>query len=321
MAALQPHTGFAVVVVYDFSRICEPVRMNPVYFELNQLRKPMQTTLQCGKHSLDLSVPRVMGIINITPDSFSDGGQYNSLDAAMRRAEAMLEAGASLLDVGGESTRPGAQTVSPQQELDRVAPLVEALVSNFDCIVSLDTSTPQVMTECAARGAGLLNDVRALQREGALAAAAQTGLPVCLMHMRGEPQTMQDAPHYDDVAGEVAAFLQQRVDACVAAGINHERIVLDPGFGFAKTLQHNLELFHRLSELHALKLPLLVGVSRKSMIGHVLDKPVGQRLYGSLALAVMALERGSKIIRVHDVAETMDALKLFQAVQTGWQES
>lgn len=261
-----------------------------------------------------------MGILNITPDSFSDGGQYNTLDAALHRAGNMLEAGASLLDVGGESTRPGAKAVSPQQELDRVAPLVEALVKNFDCIVSVDSSTPQVMTESAALGAGLLNDVRALQREGALEAAAQTGLPVCLMHMRGEPQTMQDAPHYDDVAAEVAAFLQQRVDACVVAGISRERIVLDPGFGFAKTLQHNLELFSRLPELHALNLPLLVGVSRKSMIGSVLDKPVDQRLYGSLALAVMALERGGKIIRVHDVAQTMDALKMFEAVQTGWRE-
>lgn len=280
----------------------------------------MSAILQCGKHQLDLSRPHIMGILNITPDSFSDGGQYNTLDAALHRAGNMLEAGASLLDVGGESTRPGAQAVSPQQELDRVAPLVEALVKNFDCIVSVDSSTPQVMTESAALGAGLLNDVRALQREGALEAAAQTGLPVCLMHMRGEPQTMQDAPHYDDVAAEVAAFLQQRVDACVVAGISRERIVLDPGFGFAKTLQHNLELFSRLPELHALNLPLLVGVSRKSMIGSVLDKPVDQRLYGSLALAVMALERGGKIIRVHDVAQTMDALKMFEAVQTGWRE-
>lgn len=280
----------------------------------------MSAILQCGKHQLDLSRPHIMGILNITPDSFSDGGQYNTLDAALHRAGNMLEAGASLLDVGGESTRPGAQAVSPQQELDRVAPLVEALVKNFDCIVSVDSSTPQVMTESAALGAGLLNDVRALQREGALEAAAQTGLPVCLMHMRGEPQTMQDAPHYDDVAAEVAAFLQQRVDACVVAGISRERIVLDPGFGFAKTLQHNLELFSRLPELHALNLPLLVGVSRKSMVGSVLDKPVDQRLYGSLALAVMALERGGKIIRVHDVAQTMDALKMFEAVQTGWRE-
>lgn len=280
----------------------------------------MSAILQCGKHQLDLSRPHIMGILNVTPDSFSDGGQYNTLEAALHRAGNMLEAGASLLDVGGESTRPGAKAVSPQQELDRVAPLVEALVKNFDCIVSVDSSTPQVMTESAALGAGLLNDVRALQREGALEAAAQTGLPVCLMHMRGEPQTMQDAPHYDDVAAEVAAFLQQRVDACVVAGISRERIVLDPGFGFAKTLQHNLELFSRLPELHALNLPLLVGVSRKSMVGSVLDKPVDQRLYGSLALAVMALERGGKIIRVHDVAQTMDALKMFEAVQTGWRE-
>lgn len=280
----------------------------------------MQSYLQCGKYLLDLSVPHVMGILNATPDSFSDGGQYNTLDASLSRAEAMLEAGASILDVGGESTRPGAQSVTPQQELDRVAPLVEALVTRFDCIVSVDTSAPQVMVETAALGAGLLNDVRSLQREGALQAAAQTGLPVCLMHMRGEPQTMQNAPHYADVAVEVAQFLQHRIDACVAAGIGRKQILLDPGFGFAKNLKHNFELFQRMPELHTLGLPLLVGVSRKSMIGQVLDKPVDERLYGSLALAVMALERGAKIIRVHDVVQTMDALKLFQAVQAGWRE-
>ncbi len=280
----------------------------------------MQTLLQCGKHSLDLTRPHVMGIVNVTPDSFSDGGQYNTLDAAMRRAEAMLAAGASILDVGGESTRPGAQTVSPQQELERVAPLVERLVSELDALVSVDTSTPLVMTETARLGAGLINDVRSLQREGALAAAAASGLPVCLMHMLGEPQTMQDAPHYEDVAGEVCQFLQQRVDACVQAGIARGQLLIDPGFGFAKTLEHNLELFCRMTELEVLGLPLLVGVSRKSMIGKVLDKPVDQRLYGSLALAVMALERGAKIIRVHDVPQTMDAMSLFQAVHTGWQE-
>lgn len=280
----------------------------------------MQALLQCGKHSLDLTRPHVMGIVNVTPDSFSDGGQYNTLDAAMRRAEAMLAAGASILDVGGESTRPGAQTVSPQQELERVAPLVERLVSELDALVSVDTSTPLVMTETARLGAGLINDVRSLQREGALAAAAASGLPVCLMHMLGEPQTMQDAPHYEDVAGEVCQFLQQRVDACVQAGIARGQLLIDPGFGFAKTLEHNLELFCRMTELEVLGLPLLVGVSRKSMIGKVLDKPVDQRLYGSLALAVMALERGAKIIRVHDVPQTMDAMSLFQAVHTGWQE-
>lgn len=274
----------------------------------------MQKHLQCGKHRIDLSVPHVMGILNITPDSFSDGGQYNSLDAALQRAEAMLAAGASILDVGGESARPGAQTIGPQQELERVAPLVEALVQRFDCIISVDSSTPEVMTETAALGAGLLNDVRSLQREGALQAAAATGLPVCLMHMRGEPHNMQAAPSYQDVAAEVAEFLQERITACEQVGIAKNQLLIDPGFGFAKNLEHNLELFRRLPELHGVQLPLLIGVSRKSMIGQVLDKPVDQRLYGSLALAVMALERGAHILRVHDVAATMDAVKLFQAV-------
>lgn len=280
----------------------------------------MQRLLQCGKHSLDLSRPHIMGILNVTPDSFSDGGQYNSLDAAMRRAEAMLAAGASILDVGGESTRPGAQSVSAQQELERVAPLVERLVSQLDALVSVDSSTPLVMTETARLGAGLINDVRSLQREGALQAAAATGLPVCLMHMLGEPQTMQQAPHYAQLVAEVTQFLQQRIDACEQAGLDRERLLIDPGFGFAKTLGHNLELFCRMRELESLDLPLLVGVSRKSMIGKVLDKTVDQRLYGSLALAVMALERGAKIIRVHDVPETMDAVRMHMAVYNGWDD-
>lgn len=277
----------------------------------------MQTILQCGRHSLDLSTPHVMGIINITPDSFSDGGRYNNLDDALRRAEAMLGAGASLLDVGGESTRPGAQTVTVQQELERVAPLVERLVTEFDALVSVDTSTPQVMTETARLGAALINDVRSLQRDGALAAAAATGLPVCLMHMKGEPQTMQDAPSYQDVVAEVSEFLQQRISACEQAGIARERLLIDPGFGFAKNLDHNLELFQRMPQLvQQLDLPLLVGVSRKTMIGQVLGRPVDERLYGSLALALMALERGASIIRVHDVDETIQVMKLFNAVQT-----
>lgn len=277
----------------------------------------MQTILQCGRHSLDLSTPHVMGIINITPDSFSDGGRYNNLDDALRRAEAMLGAGASLLDVGGESTRPGAQTVTAQQELERVAPLVERLVTEFDALVSVDTSTPQVMTETARLGAALINDVRSLQRDGALAAAAATGLPVCLMHMKGEPQTMQDAPSYQDVVAEVSEFLQQRISACEQAGIARERLLIDPGFGFAKNLDHNLELFQRMPQLvQQLDLPLLVGVSRKTMIGQVLGRPVDERLYGSLALALMALERGASIIRVHDVDETIQVMKLFNAVQT-----
>ena len=278
------------------------------------------SVLRCAQRTLDLSHAHVMGILNVTPDSFSDGGRYNTLEAALQRAIEMHSAGASLIDIGGESTRPGAAKVSVQQELDRVAPLVELIARECDVVVSVDTSTPEVITESARLGAGLINDVRALRREGALAAAAATGLPVCLMHMRGEPQTMQDEPHYDDVAAEVAEFLQERVAACVQAGISTDRIILDPGFGFAKNTQHNYELFKRLPELLNLQYPLLVGVSRKSMVGHILNQPVDQRLYGSLALAVMALERGAKILRVHDVEQTMDVLKIFNAVQSSAKE-
>ena len=284
------------------------------------MRATAHPVLRCGKHTLDLSHPHIMGILNVTPDSFSDGGRYNSLDAALRRAVEMRAAGASIIDIGGESTRPGAAPVSVQQELDRVVPLVELIARESDVIISVDTSTPAVIVEAAGLGAGLINDVRALQREGALEAAAVTHLPVCLMHMRGEPQTMQDEPHYDDVAAEVVAFLQERMAACAAVGISAERIVLDPGFGFAKNIQHNYELFKRLPELHVLQCPLLIGVSRKSMVGAVLQKTVDQRLYGSLALAVMALERGAKILRVHDVAETMDVLNIFNAVQSAAKE-
>ncbi len=277
-------------------------------------------SLRCGKHQLDLTHAHVMGILNVTPDSFSDGGRYTSLELALLRAHEMVSAGASIIDIGGESTRPGAATVSAQQELDRVAPLVERIAAECDVIISVDTSTPAVIRESARLGAGLINDVRSLQRDGALDAAAATHLPVCLMHMRGEPQTMQDEPYYNDVAVEVAGFLQERIDACVTAGIAVERIVLDPGFGFAKNTQHNYELFKRLPELLSLQRPLLVGVSRKSMIGNILQQPVDQRLYGSLALAVMALERGAKILRVHDVVATMDALKIFNAVQDAAKE-
>ena len=277
-------------------------------------------SLRCGKHQLDLTYAHVMGILNVTPDSFSDGGRYTSLELALLRAHEMVSAGASIIDIGGESTRPGAATVGAQQELDRVAPLVERIAAECDVIISVDTSTPAVIRESARLGAGLINDVRSLQRDGALDAAAATHLPVCLMHMRGEPQTMQDEPYYNDVAVEVAGFLQERIDACVTAGIAVERIVLDPGFGFAKNTQHNYELFKRLPELLSLQRPLLVGVSRKSMIGNILQQPVDQRLYGSLALAVMALERGAKILRVHDVVATMDALKIFNAVQDAAKE-
>lgn len=274
------------------------------------------TRLPCGNRVLDLSRVHVMGILNVTPDSFSDGGRFSQLDAALRHAEAMVVAGATLIDVGGESTRPGARAVSPTEELERVAPIVERIHRELDVIISVDTSTPAVMRESARLGAGLINDVRALQRDGALDAAAATGLPVCLMHMLGEPGTMQNDPHYHDVTREVGEFLVERLDQCAAAGIAAQRIILDPGFGFAKTLAHNLSLFKHMEALHALGRPLLVGVSRKSMIGNALGRPVGERLYGGLALAALAITKGARILRVHDVVETMDVVRMIAAVDS-----
>lgn len=273
------------------------------------------TRLPCGNRVLDLTQTHVMGILNITPDSFSDGGRFNQRDLALRHAQAMVEAGATLIDIGGESTRPGARPVSVVEELERVAPLVEAISRELDVIISVDTSTPAVMRESARLGAGLINDVRALRRDGALDAAAATGLPVCLMHMQGEPGTMQDHPHYDDLLGEVSSFLLERMQACASAGIPAERILLDPGFGFAKSHAHNLSLFKHMQALHALGRPLLVGVSRKSMVGLALNKPVTERLNGSLALAALAMTRGAKILRVHDVAETIDVVRMIAAVE------
>ncbi len=273
------------------------------------------TRLPCGSRVLDLAQPHVMGILNVTPDSFSDGGRFNARDAALRHAEEMVAAGATLIDVGGESTRPGARPVSPTEELERVAPVVEVIARELDVVISLDTSTPAVIREGARLGAGMINDVRSLRRDGALDAAADTGLAVCLMHMRGEPGTMQQDPHYGDVVREVGEFLSERVRACVVAGISEDRIVLDPGFGFAKTLAHNLSLFKHLEVLHELGRPLLVGVSRKSMIGQTLGREVQQRLPGSLALAALAVAKGARIVRVHDVAETVDAVRMIAAVQ------
>lgn len=273
------------------------------------------TRLPCGNRVLDLAHTHVMGILNTTPDSFSDGGRYNRLDAALRHAEAMVAAGATLIDVGGESTRPGARAVSATEELERVAPVVEALHRELDVIISVDTSTPAVIRETARLGAGLINDVRSLCRDGALDAAVATGLPVCLMHMRGEPGNMQDNPHYDDIVAEVSAFLSERMEQCQIAGIARERIILDPGFGFAKSLDHNLVLFKHMQALHALGRPLLVGVSRKSMIGAALGRPVGERLFGGLALAALAMTKGAKILRVHDVAETVDVVRMIAAVE------
>ncbi|RMO23228.1 dihydropteroate synthase [Pseudomonas savastanoi] len=272
-------------------------------------------TRYCGNRVLDLAHTHVMGILNATPDSFSDGGRYSQLDAALRHAEAMVQAGATLIDVGGESTRPGARPVSASEEVERVAPVVEVIARELDVIISVDTSTPEVMLATAGLGAGLINDVRSLQRPGALEAAASTGLPVCLMHMLGEPGTMQDDPYYDDLVGEVGAFLLERINQCAAAGIDQQKIILDPGFGFAKTLEHNLSLFKHMEALHALGQPLLVGVSRKSMIGAVLGRPVDQRLSGGLALAALAMTKGVRILRVHDVAETADVVRMIAAVQ------
>lgn len=273
------------------------------------------TRLPCGNRVLDLSRTHVMGILNITPDSFSDGGRFTQRDAALRHAEQMVAAGATLIDVGGESTRPGARVVTALEELERVAPIVDVLNRELDVVISVDTSTPSVIRESARLGAGLINDVRSLSRDGALDAAAATGLPVCLMHMQGEPGNMQDDPHYDDVTQDVMSYLEGRMVACAAAGIVADRIILDPGFGFAKTLEHNLSLFKHMDSLQRLGRPLLVGVSRKSMIGLTLNRAVNERLYGSLALAALAMTKGASILRVHDVAETVDIVRMIAAVQ------
>ncbi len=272
------------------------------------------TSLTCGARTLNLSAPLVMGVLNVTPDSFSDGGRYTSRDAALRQAERLLAEGAAIIDVGGESTRPGAEPVPEQEELDRVIPVVEALTRELDALVSVDTSAPAVIRESAAAGAGLINDVRSLRRPGALEAAAATGLPVCVMHMQGEPGNMQDDPRYDDVTAEVVAFLRERVAACVAAGIPRDRLLVDPGFGFAKTLEHNLRLLAELEQLRALELPMLVGLSRKGMIGKVLDRPVDERMPGSVAAAVLCVDRGANIVRAHDVKATVDGVRFAHAV-------
>lgn len=260
-----------------------------------------------------------MGILNVTPDSFSDGGEVFSagkiaLDKVLQRAAQMVVEGADIIDIGGESTRPGASAVSIQEEMDRVLPVIELLARELDVVLSVDTSSPEVMLAAAAKGVGFINDVRALQRPGAISAAAATGLPICLMHMRGEPQSMQIDPQYDDVVGEVMAFLAQRIEACTKLGVARRNMVIDPGFGFGKTIQHNLELLNRLEQLQTLGHPVLVGLSRKSMIGAILNRTVDERLAGSLALAALAAQRGAVIFRVHDVRETNDVVQLCTAV-------
>ncbi|MGG7669256.1 dihydropteroate synthase [Yersinia sp. J1] len=263
--------------------------------------------------TLDLSHPQVMGILNVTPDSFSDGGRHNDLDNALHHAQAMIAAGATLIDVGGESTRPGAAEISEQEELDRVIPVVEALAKRFEIFISVDTSKAAVITESAKVGAHLINDVRSLQEPGALDAAAATGLPVCLMHMQGQPQSMQQSPHYDDLLADVNQFFEHHIERCVAAGIAKSKLLLDPGFGFGKNLAHNYQLLARLAELHHFELPLLVGMSRKSMVGQLLNVPPQQRVIGSVACAVIAAMQGSQIVRVHDVKETVEAMRIVEA--------
>lgn len=267
--------------------------------------------------SLSLERPHVMGILNVTPDSFSDGGHFNQLERAMTHARQMVAEGATLIDIGGESTRPGAPDVSEQEELDRVLPVVEHMVRELDVMISLDTSKAAVMREGCAAGAHLINDVRALLEPGALAAAAAADVPVCLMHMQGQPRTMQAEPHYDDLLGEVRAFFDERIAACLTAGIAREQLLLDPGYGFGKTLEHNYQLLAQQESLLDYQLPLLVGMSRKSMIGNLLGRPVDERLAGSLACALIGMQRGARIIRVHDVRATMDALRTGWMVMTG----
>lgn len=280
----------------------------------------MVNAITCGARTLDLSRPRIMGVLNVTPDSFSDGGQLYrdgrvDTDVLLARAEQMLAEGADILDVGGESTRPGAAAVSEAEELDRVVTAVEALAQHCDTIISVDTSTPSVMTESARCGAGLLNDVRGFRRPQALQAAADSGLALCVMHMQGEPGTMQTAPAYSNVVQDISEFLSLRLADMGAVGIDLDRVVIDPGFGFGKTAEQNFELLARLEALCNQRQPVLVGLSRKSMISSVLDRPPEQRMVASVALALMAVERGARIVRVHDVAATFDALSMWQTVR------
>ncbi|CBJ79513.1 7,8-dihydropteroate synthase [Xenorhabdus bovienii str. Jollieti] len=262
---------------------------------------------------LDLSRPQVMGILNVTPDSFSDGGNHSTFDAALRHAATMIEEGAAIIDVGGESTRPGAVDVSEQEELDRVVPVVEALARRFDAWISIDTSKAIVMQESAKVGAHMINDIRSLQEFGALDAAVKTGLPVCLMHMQGQPSTMQAEPYYEDAVWETKTFLTRQIDRCVAAGIAKNKLILDPGFGFGKNLSHNYQLLAHLEEFHHLGLPILAGMSRKSMIGQLLHVPPQECVTGSIACAVIAAMQGAQIIRVHDVKETVQTMQIVQA--------
>lgn len=267
---------------------------------------------------LRLDSPVVMGILNVTPDSFSDGGRYCQLDSAVKQAKTLLNQGAKIIDIGGESTRPGAPDVSLEDELERVIPLVKALRASSDCIISIDTSKSEVMRQAIIAGADIINDVRALQEPGAIEVLAQyPEVAICLMHMQGQPRTMQSNPHYDDLFADINEFFAERLGACEKAGIQSERIILDPGFGFGKTLAHNYQILNKFDVFNQFKLPVLAGLSRKSMIGNLLNRDTNERLAGSLAGALIAAQNGAKIIRVHDVQETVDVLSVWQACTKG----
>ncbi|MGH8287095.1 MAG: dihydropteroate synthase [Steroidobacteraceae bacterium] len=271
---------------------------------------------RCGSNTLDLSAPAIMGVLNVTPDSFSDGGRYLDSRAAVEHARRMIDEGAAIIDIGGDSTRPGAAPVEADEETRRVLPVIEQ-VARLPTIVSVDTSKPEVMRAAAESGASMINDVRALRAEGAIEAARDSRCGVCLMHMQGEPRTMQREPRYGDVVMEIKELLEERVRACTSAGIAPERIAIDPGFGFGKTAAHNLELLRRLGELTNGSHPVLVGLSRKSLVGSILGRDAGERLFGSLALAAVAVVNGARIVRAHDVAATLDVVKTANAVRTG----
>lgn len=270
--------------------------------------------LKANNKTLVLDRPHVMGILNVTPDSFSDGGKFNSLDNALLQAERMIQAGVSIIDIGGESTRPGAPDVSLEEELARVIPAIKAIRAQFDVWISIDTSKAEVMRQAVEAGADLINDVRALQEPGALQAAAEGNVPVCLMHMKGQPRTMQASPVYDDVLTDVEAFLQERVEACEAVGISKEQLILDPGFGFGKTIEHNYHLLAHLEKFHTLGLPVLAGMSRKSMIFKLLDKAPADCMVASVTCATIAAMKGAQIIRVHDVEDTLEAMKIIEVM-------
>ncbi|MGR5176699.1 dihydropteroate synthase [Vibrio parahaemolyticus] len=272
--------------------------------------------LRANNKTLSLDSPQVMGIVNVTPDSFSDGGKFTSIDAAISQVESMIQAGVTIIDIGGESTRPGAPDVALEEELKRVIPVIKAIRERFDVWISVDTSKAEVMKLAVEAGADIINDVRALQEPGALEVAAQAGVPICLMHMQGQPRTMQSNPSYDDLLRDVSEFLAQRIDACEAVGIKKTQLILDPGFGFGKTLEHNYHLLAHLEKFHQFGLPLLAGMSRKSMIFKLLDKAPADCLAGSLACATLAAAKGAQIIRVHDAKETVEAMKIVQMMQS-----